>query len=95
MHNIPLFHQTFCFLRHGESSANLARIVGGALDVELTRRGQAQAHCAMEKLRLLDITAIYCSTLRRARDTAAPIARALGLPATEIADIGERHWGVM
>ena len=95
MRDIPVFRQSFYFLRHGESTANLARIVGGALDVELTARGHEQARQAVDKVSPLGITAIYSSALRRARDTAAPIARALALPVTEIAELGERHWGVM
>jgi len=43
MHDIPVFRQSFFFLRHGESTANVARIVGGTLDVELTTRGHEQA----------------------------------------------------
>jgi len=46
-------------------------------------------------LKPLGITAINSSALRRAFDTAEPIAHALALPVTIIAALGERHWGVL
>lgn len=95
MQDVPVFQQSFYFLRHGESTANVARIVGGTLDVALTERGHEQARNAADVLRPLGITAIYSSALRRARDTAEHISHALALPVTVIATLGERHWGAL
>ena len=39
------------------------------------------------------ITQVYSSPLKRARHTAEPIAKALNLPVTIIAEIAERNWG--
>jgi len=95
MQDIPIFQQPFYFLRHGESTANVARIVGGTLDVALTERGHEQACNAAEALKPLGITAIYSSALHRARDTAEHISHVLALPVTVIAALGERHWGAL
>lgn len=45
----------------------------------LTPRGELEAHALAEKLKNESITAIYCSTLGRARLTAQPTAKALGM----------------
>jgi probable phosphoglycerate mutase len=68
-------------VRHGETSANLDGVWHGSTDTPLTPRGHAQAGRVAERLarECADATAIYTSDLQRARDTATPIARALGL----------------
>ena len=91
--NVALFRQPFIFMRHGESEANLADTMAGSLDVALTERGRAQAQAAAASLKNSGISAIYSSTLSRARDTAAYAAAVLNLPVNEIAALGERNWG--
>lgn len=68
-------------VRHGETSANTDGVWHGSTDTPLTARGHAQARCVAERLarECSDVVAIYSSDLRRALDTATPIARALGL----------------
>ena len=72
---------TLIVVRHGETSANLDGVWHGSTDTELTPRGRAQAERVAERLarECADAAAVYASDLRRARDTAHPIARALGL----------------
>lgn len=91
--DIALFRRPFIFMRHGESEANLADTMAGSLDVALTARGHAQAQTAAALLAGSRISAIYSSTLSRARDTATYVAVLLDLPVIEIAEIGERNWG--
>jgi len=67
-------------LRHGQTESN----VKGALDTavpgaDLTDLGRAQARAAGEVLAERAIDAIYCSTLVRTQQTAAPLAERLGL----------------
>jgi probable phosphoglycerate mutase len=50
-------------------------------DPELTARGRAQAERAAEALARESFDALYVSPLRRARETAEPIAKRLGLEA--------------
>ncbi len=90
---VALFSIPFWFVRHGETEANLNRTVAGSLDVPLTTLGLEQARIAARALEGVGITAIYSSTLTRARDTAACIAPALHLPVTASADLCERSWG--
>ena len=91
--DIALFRRPFYYLRHGETEANAAGTIAGSLDVELTNLGRDQARLAARALAHKPITAIYASPLRRARDTAQPIAEALGLPVTIVEEIAERNWG--
>jgi 2,3-bisphosphoglycerate-dependent phosphoglycerate mutase len=92
-YDIPLFAQPFHFMRHGESESNRANTIAGLRDVPLTELGRKQARAAVDAVRALGITAVYTSTLQRARETAEPIARDLNLPLTVIAELRERNWG--
>ena len=90
---IALFERPFYFLRHGETDLNARQLIAGSIDTELTELGRRQALDAADALADEPITAIYSSPLRRARDTAEPIATRLGLPVVIIAELAERNWG--
>lgn len=90
---IGMFTRPFYFLRHGETEANANGLISGSLDVELTARGREQAQAAARTLAREPITAIYSSPLRRARETAEPVARALCVPVRIIAELIERRQG--
>src|SRR3954471_20944931 len=90
---IALFARAFYYLRHGETEANANQLIAGSLDVDLTPLGREQALIAARALAHEPITAVYSSPLKRARETAEPIAAALDLPITIIDDIAERNWG--
>jgi broad specificity phosphatase PhoE len=92
---IPLFEREFYFLRHGETDFNRLKLIAGSTDVELNDTGRAQARAAVELVRPLGIRNIVSSGLRRARDTAAIVAAALGLPHTVLAGLAERNWGTL
>ncbi len=77
-------------IRHGEAVANVAPIIGGMSgDPGLTERGREQAGRLQERLRRerLRADALYTSTMPRARETAAYVEKALGLPA-----VGDDEW---
>lgn len=69
------------FLRHGESVSNAepGRDLSDELGDRLTPRGRAQAAQAAGNLGELGIDRLWSSPLRRARETAEPIAAELGL----------------
>lgn len=87
-------------VRHGESVSNLEGRVQGQEDVELSPLGhrQAEAVAAWSRTTLasgtVGITEVWASPLRRARDTAARIATALGLPLSIDDRLRELHAGV-
>lgn len=65
-------------VRHGQSHVNLKEWAGGNTDEGLTELGQRQAAALGKWLPAVvpTIEAIYCSTMRRARETVAPLAAA-------------------
>jgi broad specificity phosphatase PhoE len=54
---------------------------GGAADPQLAERGLEQAQRVLQALAGDEVTALYTSPSRRARETAAPLEQALGLTA--------------
>ena len=75
-------------LRHGEPDWTPA---GGlsVLDAALTARGQLQAEAAAQAVATLGVSAIYVSPLRRAQETAAPVAKATGIEPITIEGLAE------
>jgi len=68
-------------VRHGTTPTTGKRLPGRAAGLHLSEKGQGQAALAAERIAALPKapTAVYASPLERARETAAPIARVLGL----------------
>jgi broad specificity phosphatase PhoE len=66
------------FARHGQTEANRQRLALGRADPPLTELGVRQAAALAERLATTMSTTVYTSSLRRARETAGPIAAALG-----------------
>lgn len=58
--------------RHWETSDNLIQLLTGQKDVELTDKWRLDAELLSEKLINFDIDIIYCSNLKRAKDTISP-----------------------
>jgi len=71
---------TIAFVRHGQTPTTGKVLPGRARGLHLAESGQAQAQAAADRLRAYArVAAVYASPLERARETAAPIAKALGL----------------
>ena len=70
---------TFIMIRHGFSVANNEKRFAGHSDFPLTELGQLQAKRCAEALKHEKIDAVYSSDLKRAYQTAEPIARSHGL----------------
>lgn len=70
-------------IRHGESEADLLGVHEGRADFELTARGHRQAEAMARFVREnYQLSAIWCSTLKRAYQTAAHLSEATGIPLT-------------
>nr|WP_281377006.1 histidine phosphatase family protein [Deinobacterium chartae] len=81
-------------IRHGENLANLARELScRRVDRDLTERGRLQAEQVAAYLQGLGIRALFASPLRRAQQTAEPLARALGRPVTLLEGLRELNAG--
>ncbi|RUL89068.1 histidine phosphatase family protein [Tautonia sociabilis] len=79
-------------LRHAQTSAP-DRFHGAESDVGLGPEGWLQAQEAAEALAGLRPGAVYCSAMRRARETAGPIAAACGLDPIVVPELHERRMG--
>lgn len=83
-------------VRHGQDTDNVAGVLGGRRDTELTDLGREQSKQVALKLRDKNIQIIYASSLRRAYETACIVAAELGIDKV-IPDerLIERDFGVL
>jgi len=86
-------------VRHGQTAWNIGSGTGerfrGRVDLPLDDTGLAQARALAARLADLPIVAIYSSPLKRAVETAQPVAQQLGLtvrPLPGIIDINYGDW---
>ncbi|MBC7644450.1 MAG: histidine phosphatase family protein [Thermoleophilia bacterium] len=80
-------------IRHAQSEWNAAGRWQGMADPPLTELGREQATSLAADFMVPDVTHVFCSTLKRARETAAPLATMLGLPPIVDADLCELDVG--
>ena len=80
-------------IRHGQTAWNASARIQGHTDIELDALGQWQARQLAQALGHEELQAIYSSDLSRARDTAAPLAAAHGLPLGIDTGLRERAFG--
>ena len=79
--------------RHGRTQWNAEQRFQGQTDVDLDEVGIAQAERAAGMLASLRPSVIVSSDLRRARNTAEPLARLLGMSVEEDPDLRETFAG--
>jgi len=66
-------------LRHGETDYHVEKRLVGRKDVSINETGREQARRAGEYFDGVELSAIYCSPLKRCRETAQPVADNKGL----------------
>lgn len=83
------------FVRHGETAWNVARRIQGWKGTGLNALGLRQARLVAARIKRLDldIAHVVSSDLKRARQTAQVVARALKLPLHLDTDLRERRFG--
>lgn len=82
-------------VRHGATQLTAEDRFSGAVGVELSDEGRAQAHRLAERLRYHGLAAAYSSPLSRALETARIIADGCGLTPTlrdGLREISHGHW---
>jgi broad specificity phosphatase PhoE len=70
---------TVYLVRHGATEWNVNKRAQGMADIELNAEGHKQAIATAQGLAHVDLAAVFSSDLKRAVDTARPIAEAHGL----------------
>lgn len=81
--------------RHGETVWHAENRYAGISDIELSEEGRRQADRLGSWAARHRPTAVVCSPLSRARETAAPSAAALRLPLEAIDDLAETGFGIV
>lgn len=83
------------FIRHGETDYNVKSIIQGQLiNCPLNDNGRAQAELLADRLSSVTFDAFYCSTLRRAMETAKIVAAPHGISDfTLMAELQEMSFG--
>jgi broad specificity phosphatase PhoE len=82
-------------IRHGQSQGNAEGRFGGHTATPLSPRGHLQAEATARALVSETLSGIYSSDLRRAVETAEPLARLTGLQVNQTEAFRERSVGVM
>lgn len=67
-------------IRHGETDWNKEKRYQGSQDIPLNETGRMQARDIARKLKTYSLTAIYCSSMKRAMETAQIINENHGIP---------------
>ena len=80
-------------IRHGESVGNQEWRLQGQKEFPLSERGRVQAELVARRLASMDIAAVYSSPIRRAWETAEPIAEELGLALQALPQVQEYDFG--
>ncbi len=81
------------FIRHGEVEAPFVGTFVGRSDVALSDLGRHQAQAIGKYLEPADLAAVVTSPRTRARDTAAPLAEAVGADMVVRDGLSEMHFG--
>lgn len=79
------------FIRHAET--DMAGTFCGQSDPPINLSGQTQVNGLIARLAVETFDAVYSSDLRRAMETATPIAEAFRLPLHATSDLREIHFG--
>jgi probable phosphoglycerate mutase len=80
-------------IRHATNDSIGAYVAGRTPGLHLNEKGRAQAEALIARLAPIPVAAIYSSPLERARDTAAPLARARGLEVRVVEELSEIDYG--
>ena len=81
-------------IRHGETDYNLRKIVqGGGIDSDLNDTGRKQGAAFFDQYGHLKFDKVYCTSLKRTRQTLAPFA-ADGAVLDALPELDEFGWGI-
>ncbi len=82
--------------RHGQSAWNLENRFTGWIDVDITAKGEEEAHNAATKLKDFHFDCAFTSDLKRAQRTLSIILNDIGqnnIPIVKDVALNERHYG--
>lgn len=82
------------FIRHGQTNHNLNKLLAGKCDIELNEVGVKQAKEASYNLKNINLDIIFCSPLKRARQTCSIINEGHSCPVVIDESLIERDFGI-
>ena len=80
-------------IRHGGTALNAAGVLRGQLDIPLNETGEAEARSLGEAFREVPLNAVVSSPLKRALDTAMPVAAGTKAPLSIDDRLSDRFYG--
>ncbi len=80
-------------VRHGQTEWNVLKKMQGSADIELNEKGLAQANTTADMLKSSTFDIIFCSPLKRAKQTAEIINSKRGLNVVFDDRLKERNYG--
>ena len=80
-------------IRHGQSTNNVAHVIGGRLDMPLNDYGREQCNILRERMKKVHLDAVFCSGLQRATETAELLCQDRAIAPRQHADIIEMDFG--
>lgn len=84
----------FIFVRHGETCANVDKLIYGITHSEFTDKGLKQIDRIVDYIKLKDIDYFYSSPMKRTQMIAERIEEIIGKKAMLIDEIGEMNYGI-
>ncbi|GKX32059.1 alpha-ribazole phosphatase [Vallitalea longa] len=84
----------FIFIRHGETCANIDKLIYGITHSEFTDNGLKQIDKILDYVRLQEVDYFYSSPLKRTQIIAEKIQECIGKKAQFIDEIGEMNYGI-
>jgi probable phosphoglycerate mutase len=85
---------TFLLIRHGHTDLVGNTLAGRSEGVHLSVQGEREVAELTRRIRDFEITAVFSSPLERTRETARPLADALGLEVMVREDLNEIDYGL-
>lgn len=82
-------------IRHGQTKGNLKKTFHGRIETKLTKKGFKQAKQIASFLENKKIACIYCSSMKRAVQTAEIISEKLGVPVEKSDNLKEVDFGII
>ena len=87
--------ERWIFARHGQTEDNALGRLSDEPEVALSALGHAQAVALAAQVCGLEVAQLWCSPMRRAQQTAAPVAARMGLPIGTLDGLRERRLGAL
>ncbi len=83
-------------VRHGQTIGNVKKMTEGHLPGKLSALGKRQAQAVGERLKKEKFDIIYCSDLKRTKDTLKPLLKYhTAAPVIYDEQVRERHYGIL